>query len=220
MNILDTINSICEADEETLRDMSLNSIADFYRSGGDLRTLTPLLTSSRVSVVRCGAWIASEVADRDRGHEIFEKLAILLYHADEDVRFLAIEGVALLVTPEQKPVIGRLIEMMADRSRMVRLKALQWICWISNSTIEALMDTDFREIAYLLVNCVDKREILSAVRSGDCLVKRTGIAAAIRNFGMDRDYIEDLACQLDDEEEVTDILNLLRYLAVVGKVQR
>ncbi len=209
--IENTIADICNADDSTIQNMSLRKVADFYRNGAMLYTLFPLLRSSRPRVVQCGAWVASEVADSKKGREVFKDLVRLLNHSDDEVRFLSIEGVAILARSTDTAAVHRLIELLIDPSRQVRLCALRWICLMPNATIESLDDTDYSRLSALMVGHATQDEIVSSLGSTDAIEQRAAVAAAMRNHG-DNDFFISTMVEFLDRSSVSEITSQIPSL--------
>ncbi len=200
------IAKLCEAEEETLRH-SVNPLADLYRCGADLRTLLPLLVHSDARVVECGAWIASEVVHQSRGREIFSELSHLIDHQDPAVRYWVVESVALLLRPEDRKVTRQWILLVVDANLAVRRQALFYLCLMPDSIIESLQDTDEWRSAHLLLSGTGRDAILSTIKSESLFDRRMAVAAAMRNYGSDREFVQNLLPLLDSE--VTDKLPTL-----------
>jgi hypothetical protein len=199
IDIDDAVARICAADVETLKGMSMNRVADWYRAGGDLRTLIPLLTHSNSQVVECGAWIASEVVDRHRGREVFYELTALLNHPSAAVRFWAIESIALSISPNDHSAVERLFSLAVDSDAAVRAQALYWLCWIPDDVVTSLRGTGIWSSARLLLSGVGKDEVRAAIASAKFLDKRMAAAALARNFANDECFIAELSPLFDDE---------------------
>jgi hypothetical protein len=200
-DIRDIIESIVDADDKSLQLMSWNRVADYYRSGADLKTLLPLLESDRARVVQCGAWLASEVVDFNLGRELFDALSRLLFHSDDEVRFLAIESVSLLVRQTDTTVLVRLVELLADQSGPVRGAALRWCSLIPDEALKGLKVSPLQTASSLLLKGVSHAELLAGVQSTNMTMRRLAIAGALRNCGEDTEFIELLYPFLDEEEK-------------------
>lgn len=196
--IHELIARLSTADEDTA-DECIRELERECRRGAGLRVLVPLLTHSDSRYVSVAARIASEVADGHRGREVFEELSALLEHADPAVRFGAIEGVALSVQPGEQSVIQRLLLLAADPDPGVRRHALTYVCWIPNEIVESVRDTALWPSARLLLSDATKEEIRSAIESERLLDQRMAVAGAVRNYGGDEDFIDELLPLLDDE---------------------
>jgi hypothetical protein len=198
VDALDVLTRLCQGDEAAFS-FSMNSVADFFRRGGDLTALVPVLTHSDPRVVECGVWIASEVVDTGYGREIFEQIWPLLSHPSPQVRFWAIASVAYLVTPEEGAVVDQLFMRVVDPNPGVRRQALRYVCLVPDSTVESLRDTTSWPSVQVLLTTARKDEIRSALRSPVLFEQRMAIAAAVRNFAGDEGFIDELRQSIDDE---------------------
>ncbi len=192
------VSMLKQADDDT-GGKYIDQITDLYRGGADLRTLIPLLEHPDSGYVSLGASIVSEVADGNRGREIFQHLAALLTHPSPSVRFAVIASVTMLVKPSELSVIRALFMLAADPNPGVRRHALYYLCLIPDDIVAALRDSELWTSARLMLYNVTKNEIRSAITSGELLHKRLAVAGALRKFGNDSDFIKELLPSLDDE---------------------
>lgn len=206
MDVADVIRTLVESDERSVGKY-VNKVADEFRRGADLRDLLPLITHSDARFVSVGAWIASEVVVGTRGREIFEELTDLLLHKDPVVRFEAIKSVSQLVQPDDQIAIGSLIRLSIDDDAGVRRQALTHICLIPNSVVQGIRNTTDWASVQLLVRGVSKDRIRSAIRSDRLFDQRMAVAGAMRNYGNDTAFLDELSPYFDNE--VTEKLETL-----------
>jgi hypothetical protein len=197
-HIDNVIAKLCESDEETLK-QSMNTVADLYREGADLRTLIPLLRHSDSRVVQCGVWIASEVVDKEHGRELFSELSELLEHPDSAVRFWTIASVAFLVNPQDYSVVHRLFLRVLDVNPGVRQQALWYLCLLPDEVVASLTSTNTCRSARLLLRGATKDELRLAVKSKEMFEQMMAVAGAMRNFGKDEDFVKELLPHLPNE---------------------
>lgn len=197
-NANEVIFRVVEADEDTIGKFA-NQAADSYRQGADLRTLVPLLEHSDSRLVSVAAWIVSEVVDGVRGREVFDAIAPLLHHSDPAVRFSVIESVAMLVRPEEHSIIHELFMLAVDPNPGVRQQALCWLCRIPDVLIEHLQHADIWLSARLLLGSVSKAQIRAAIKSVNLFDQRMAIAGAVRNFGNDNAFLDEIRPFFDQE---------------------
>lgn len=182
------------------RGIAANELSDYYREGESLLSLIPLLTSDDANVAENAAWIASEIVDGRRGHEILEYLTPLLKSPNPRIRFWAIESVALLADYAETTAIVDLLHLLIDANQGVREQALVWICWISDEAVARAVSNNLAiQHARLLLRDSSKYDIVSSIQSESLFAQRIAIASAMRNYGDDELYIEKIQHFLDDE---------------------
>jgi len=198
LNVDEMISRLEALDEHSVGKF-VNQVADSYRQGANLLSLIPLLEHSDPRLVSVAAWIASEVVDGIRGREIFQSLATLLQHSDPAVRFGVVESIALLAKPEDHSVVHRFLFLTADPNPGVRQQALYWLCQIPDSIVEPFRPTGIWPSVRLLLGNVSKDEIRTAIKSESLFDQRMAIAGAVRKFGNDKEFLQEILPFCDDE---------------------
>jgi hypothetical protein len=133
------------------------------------------------------------------GREIFEHLWPLLNHASPQVRFWAISGVACLVNREDTRIVDQLFMRVVDPNPGVRRQALRYLCLVPDSIVESLRGTTSWPSVQLLLTSARKDEVQSRLRSPALFDQRMAVAAAMRNFGGDEGFIDEVCHSIDDE---------------------
>jgi len=195
------IEMLFASDEDSVGKL-VNNFANRYRKGAPVTELLPLLTHPDSRVVGVGAWIASEVVNERRGRDIFLPLSRLLEHDDPAVRFEALAGVPQLVQANESAVILSILRLLADEDPGVRRQALSQVCLMPDSLfsnrqlLEALPDV------VLLLDGVTKNQIRTGMH-GQLLVQRLAVAGALRNYGIDLEFMSEVEEQSDTEVRET-----------------
>ena len=192
LHIKEFVRTMQTADEAAVGKI-VNTFADLFRGGADLRTLVPLLKHADSQVVSAAAWIASEAISGQRGREIFEDLCLLLNHPDPAVRVGVIESVAILARPTDKSAIRSLFSLAADPNRGVRGQAMLYLCCIPDSIVGALRGTVLWSTARLLLANSSKEAIKTTLQSPKLFDQRMAVAGALRNYGDDRGFVHSLS---------------------------
>lgn len=201
------IQQICDGGPNMFDTFSPNIIADNFRKGASLQALIPMLRHKDPQIASAGAWIASEVIDRNYGWEIFAEISNLLYHSEPAVRFWAISSFAFLAKAENRTDLAQFISLIDDDNIGVRKQALRYLCIISEGALDGIRDIPFVK---LVLHDANKDDILNNVRSENNLTRRIAIAGTVRNFGVDAEFINRVKHFLSDDErfEVEDIQDI------------
>jgi hypothetical protein len=189
------------SDEDSVGKL-VNDFAARYRKGAPTTELLPLLTHPDSRVVCVGAWVASEVVNERRGRDIFLPLSRLLEHDDPAVRFEALASVPRLVQANEPTVVLSILRLLADEDPGVRRQALSQVCLMPDSLfsdrrlLEALPDV------VLLLDGVTKSQIRAGMHRR-LLVQRLAVAGALRNYGIDPEFMSEIEEQSDTEVRET-----------------
>ncbi len=171
-----------------------NTFSDEFRTGRDIRDLIPVLRHEDPEVVIAGAWIASEVVDQRRGREIYGDLIALLGHSDPGVRFEAVAAVAQLLEPGEDEIVRSLVNCVVDDDMRVTLRAFRYLYLLPDSVFRGSRDANIR----LLTESAQRDGIREAINSDSVSVRRLAMAAAMRNYGDDGAFIQELIHSFDD----------------------
>ena len=192
-----------ELEDDAIADCANNLADAFARSEADggepLRNLIPLLTHQDERFVALGVWVASEVADGERGREFFEEVVALLSHENASIRFEALACASLLVKPNESHVMSRLVELLIDPNKAVRSRMLRYACLIPDAVIESLYKTEHASRARTLLEGVEQAALLDLAASDEWLDQRIAVAGAMRNFGENAEFLEKISRHFDKE---------------------
>jgi hypothetical protein len=214
MNADELVSRLRSADEDTVGKI-VNQVADSYRRGADLRSLIPLLEHSDPRIVSIATWIVSEVVDEIRGRELFDALVPLIHHSDPAIRFGVIESIVLLVAHDEHSIMQKFFLLAADPNPGVRQQALYWLCRIPDTLVDSLQNTAIWPSARLLTTDASKDQIRAAIKSKNLFDQRMAIAGALRHFGNDDDFVEEIFPFFD--REVVSCLPRLRTGMKLGR---
>lgn len=200
MDTDDVVRMLLESDENSVGKL-INRISTRYRRGAPLEELLPLLTHADSRVVAVAAWIVGEVADENRGREIFPQLSQLLEHSDPAVRFETLKSVARLVRSNEHLVVVAILRRLADENAGVRRQALLQVCLIPDSALSDPRILATLPEVTLLLDGVTEEQICSAIKADNVLVQRIAIAGALRNYGDDIAFMAKVEELCDTEVE-------------------
>lgn len=213
MDAYKVIEQLLHCDEGSIG-RAINTIADEFRRGGDLRQLRPFLTHPDANVAAAGAWIVAEVADASRGREVLGELRSLAAHPDPGVRFEAISSLPWLVRPGEIDITRLILRALDDDNAGVRRHALTQVCVLPGDVVEGMRRASEWSDVRVLAAGATREHVRILVSSNARFLQRLGVAGAIRNYGGDSAFIAELAPMFDDEveEKIADLLQSRRKL--------
>jgi hypothetical protein len=177
--------------------------------GRPVEDLRLLLEHSETAVVECGAWIASEMGRKAR--PLLDEMGMLLKHRSAPVRHDALESVLACSSGDEIGILGEIPRLLDDRSREVRLKAMDFLARASDKQLEGAkrgLEADRSSSVHckgveLVLGCHQKAgdEIMRMCRTGTAIERKYAVIASARRADLvPEDHVLEAIGSGPDEE--------------------
>jgi hypothetical protein len=165
-----------------------NDLLGEYHRGYPLENLRPLLSHENASVVRAGAFIASELGLK--GRPLLGDISHLLRHTDPRVRSDVIDCVLLWAGRSNATELASAVGLLGDPHPGVRWKAMEFLSRASLEQLEAALSSleasepnsvNVRGLRWLIgSHASDPQDVRTVLQSQDEALRKYGVVAARR----------------------------------------
>ena len=166
-----------------LSDVTYTLVQEVWR-GYPVERVAPLLSSLDSAVVRRGAWILSELADK--AAPLIEELVGLLGHPDSGVRAYSVDAINLCAGRTNGRGIPEAVLLLEDLDVGVRVAVMNLMAWNRVTELSAVERLPASESLASAIRWLTSQELLppAEIRRGleseSPLVRRVAAVAAVR----------------------------------------
>jgi hypothetical protein len=181
--IEDTLVEVLQ--EQPGNDAAASALLDAIAHGCPVERIEALLISNDERVVKVGAWIGSELGEMFR--PLLHHTVNLLRHNASYVRFFAIDCVLTCATEDDALELASVVMLLRDPESSVRWKTLGFLTRAADfqlrGALNRLLGLDERlgEGLAWLMSQPGVSELLWKIHSDDAILRKFGVAAAVRS---------------------------------------
>ncbi len=167
-----------------------NDLLREYHRGYPLENLRPLLVHDDPSVVKTGAFIASELGAK--GSPLLSDIVRLVGHPEKSVIFDVIDCVLLWATPSNKSELASVVTLLSDPESGVRWKAMDFLSRASAEQLGAALSflegkepnsVNVRGLRWLVGSHASvPQDVKTVLQSQEEVLRKYGVVAASRMY--------------------------------------